>query len=75
MRHSLVAWMAVPVLWGRACWAQQSAAPAELNEFRPASSSQPGPRYPQVNSDGRVRIPVVAPQAQTVRSWMVDMET
>jgi len=33
MRHNLVVWVMVPVLWGQACWTQQSAAPAEPNMF------------------------------------------
>ena len=47
--------------------AQPPAAPAEPNDFKPASSNQPGRQYPQVNSEGRVRIRIVAPQAQSVR--------
>ena len=66
MRHSLVAWVMVPVLWGQACWAQPPAAPAEPNDFKPASSNQPGRQYPQVNSEGRVRVRIVGPQAQSV---------
>jgi hypothetical protein len=42
MRHSLVAWMVVAVLWGRACWAQQPAASGEPNDFKPASTNTVG---------------------------------
>ena len=35
-------------------------------DFKPATSNQPGKQYPQVNSEGRVRARVVAPQAQSV---------
>jgi enterochelin esterase family protein len=38
----------------------------EVNGFKPASSNQPGRQYPQVNSERRARIRVVAPQAQSV---------
>jgi hypothetical protein len=38
-----------------------------VNDFKPASSNQPGRQYPQVNSEGRARIRIVAPQAQSVR--------
>ena len=48
------------------CLAQESQ-PAEVNDFKPASSNQPGLQYPQVNSEGRARIRIVAPQAQSVR--------
>jgi enterochelin esterase-like enzyme len=38
-----------------------------VEDFRPASSNQPGKQYPQVNSEGRVRASVLAPQAQRVQ--------
>ncbi len=44
----------------------QTNRPAEANDFKPASSNQPGKEYPQVNSEGRVRARIVAPQAQSV---------
>ena len=37
-----------------------------VNDFKPASSNQPGKEYPQVNSEGRVRARLVAPDAQSV---------
>src|SRR5579883_284661 len=43
----------------------QPAPPVE--DFKPASSNQPGKQYPQVNSERRVRFRIVAPQAQSVR--------
>jgi len=57
------------------CLAQPPQAPANpapasqtpaVNDFKPATSNQPGKDYPQVNSEGRVRARVVAPQAQSV---------
>ena len=36
------------------------------DDWKPATSNQPGKQYPQVNSEGRVRARVVAPQAQSV---------
>jgi len=36
------------------------------DDFQPASTNQPGREYPQVNSQGRVRIRVVAPEAKSV---------
>jgi enterochelin esterase-like enzyme len=53
------------VLWGPLCLAQAPQA-TEVNDFKPASSNQPGKPYPQVNSEGRVRAYFVAPQAQSV---------
>lgn len=41
--------------------------PAPVEDFKPAASNQPGKQYPQVNSEGRARFRVVAPQAQSVR--------
>jgi enterochelin esterase family protein len=53
------------VLWRPLCLAQAPQA-TEVNDFKPASSNQPGKQYPQVNSEGRVRVRIAAPQAQTV---------
>jgi len=36
-------------------------------DFKPASSNQPGRRYPQVNSEGRVRAQIKAPDANYVQ--------
>ena len=66
MRHKLMVWMVVPVLWSQACWAQQPAASAEVNDWKPSTLNQPGQQYPQVNSQGHARFRVVAPQAQSV---------
>ena len=35
-------------------------------DFRPSSSNQPGKEYPMVNSEGRVRVRVEAPEASRV---------
>jgi hypothetical protein len=50
------------ILWEPLCQAQISPA-TEVDDFKPASSNQPGRPYPQVNSEGRARIRIVAPQA------------
>lgn len=36
------------------------------NDWKPASSNQPGKEYPKVNSEGRVKFRIVATNAQTV---------
>lgn len=36
------------------------------DDWKPASSNMPGQRYPQVNSEGRVRARIAAPEAQRV---------
>jgi hypothetical protein len=53
------------VFWGTLCFAQVS--PTVINDFKPASTNQPGKEYPQVNSEGRVRASISAPEAQRVQ--------
>jgi len=36
-------------------------------DFRPSEVNQPGKEYPQVNSEGRVRVQLEAPDAQYVQ--------
>jgi len=36
------------------------------DDWKPSVSNQQGKQYPQVNSEGRVRARIVAPQAQSV---------
>jgi enterochelin esterase-like enzyme len=38
-----------------------------IEDFKPASTNQPGKLYPQVNSDGCVRVSILAPLAQNVQ--------
>jgi enterochelin esterase-like enzyme len=40
---------------------------AVVEDFKPSSVNQPGKLYPQVNSEGRVRVSLSAPQAQKVQ--------
>ncbi len=47
------------------CLAQTSQ-PSVVEDFKPSSLNQPGREYPQVNSEGRVRARVIAPEAQSV---------
>ena len=48
---------------GQLCSAQNN---EPTDDWKPATSNQQGKQYPQVNSEGRVRARVVAPQAQSV---------
>ena len=48
----------------RSCSFAQDHTPAD--DWKPATSNQRGKQYPQVNSEGRVRAHVLAPQAQSV---------
>jgi len=38
-----------------------------VEDFKPSSSNQPGKEYPQVNSEGRVRVQLLAPDAKYVQ--------
>ncbi len=40
--------------------------PAPANDWRPATSNQPGKEYPQVNSERQVMFRIVAPEAKSV---------
>lgn len=40
--------------------------PGITDNFKPASTNQPGKEYPQVNSQGRVKFRIVAPEAKSV---------
>ena len=45
------------------CWAQTN---EPANDWSPASTNQHGKEYPQVNSEGRVKFRIVAPEATSV---------
>ena len=51
------------IMAGQLCLAQDNP-PAD--DWKPAPSNQSGRQYPQVNSEGRVRFRIVAPQATSV---------
>ncbi|MCH5684920.1 hypothetical protein LWM68_12105 [Niabella sp. W65] len=38
-----------------------------LEDFKPSETTQSGYKFPQVNSEGRVRAGIMAPQAQSVK--------
>lgn len=42
------------------------------DDFKPASTNQPGKEYPQVNSQGRIKFRVVAPEAKKVSTTFRD---
>ena len=62
--------VAVPPCLAQPPQAPASPAPASqapaVNDFKPSSANQPGKDYPQVNSEGRVRARLEAPDAQSV---------
>lgn len=51
------------LLLGRLCAGQTN---APVDDWKPASSNQPGREYPKVNSEGRVKFRIVAPEATNV---------
>ena len=48
------------------CLAQSSQKPI-IEDFKPSSVNQPGKEYPQVNTKGRVRVQITAPEAIKVQ--------
>jgi enterochelin esterase-like enzyme len=48
------------------CLAQMNQT-AVVEDFKPSAVNQPGKKFPQVNSEGRVRVSISAPQAQKVQ--------
>jgi enterochelin esterase-like enzyme len=50
-------------LW---CYSQDSKADM-IEDFKPSSVNQPGKEYPQVNSEGRMRVRIEAPEANKVQ--------
>ncbi len=65
MKRNLTALVLSLALSGPLCLAQASQ-PADANDWKPSTLNQPGRPYPQVNSEGRARFRIVAPQAQSV---------
>ncbi len=65
MKRNLTALALLFALSGPLCLAQSNQ-PAEANDWKPSTLNQPGKQYPQVNSEGRARFRIVAPQAQSV---------
>jgi enterochelin esterase-like enzyme len=63
------------VLFGQHCIAQESTPSTPKDDWKPAASNQPGKEYPQVNSEGRVKFRIVAPQAQSVAVSFRDSST
>jgi enterochelin esterase family protein len=68
MKTASIGLVLLPLLAGQLALGQttppQPAPPVE--DFKPASSNQPGKQYPQVNSERQARFRIVAPQAQSM---------
>jgi enterochelin esterase-like enzyme len=66
MKHwPLIAFIAA-LLTSGSCFAQ-SIQTGAVEDFKPSSVTQQGKQFPQVNSEGRVRVRILAPQAQKVQ--------
>jgi enterochelin esterase family protein len=57
--------LAILLLAGIFCFAQPNKAVVE--DFKPSTVNQPGRQYPMVNSEGRVRVQISAPNAKLVQ--------
>jgi len=65
MNNKLIKILLAMALTSVICIAQTDQA-SGVEDFKPTSSNQPGKQYPQVNSEGRVRARIVAPNAKSV---------
>jgi len=63
MKNTILLYFAL--IPGSICFAQDK--PQVIEDFRPSISNQPGKEYPQVNSEGRVRTQILAPDAKYVQ--------
>lgn len=63
MKNKLLLLVFVSILIGRTCPAQEN---PPTDDWKSASSNQPGKEYPKVNSEGRVKFRIVAPEAKSV---------
>jgi enterochelin esterase family protein len=66
MRFRYSSLLPVIMFTGTVCLAQTTQT-ISVEDFKPASSNQPGRQFPQVNSEGRVRAGISAPEAQKVQ--------
>jgi enterochelin esterase-like enzyme len=64
LKHLIV--LFVGAITSQICLAQTNIT-AVVEDFKPSSVNQPGKEYPQVNSEGRVRVQILAPQALKVQ--------
>src|SRR6187402_1430657 len=63
MNYKSLAFVLSTVLTSGMCLAQTKA----LEDFKPSATIQGGKQYPQVNSEGRVRVQISAPEAHKVQ--------
>ncbi len=63
-QKQLINWVMI-LLFNGICFAQN--AQTVVEDFKPSSTNQPGRDYPMVNSEGRVRVQIKAPEAKRVQ--------
>ncbi|MDP4208870.1 MAG: alpha/beta hydrolase-fold protein [Bacteroidota bacterium] len=66
MNYKSLFFLLMTVLTGEICLAQSNQRMAE-GDFKTTATTQQGKQYPQVNSDGRVRVSISAPNALKVQ--------
>ena len=64
--HKYLTVLLVCILIGVTCFSQSNQQTV-VEDFKPSSVNQPGKEYPQVNSEGRVRVRIEAPEANKVQ--------
>ncbi len=65
MNKTILTFSLAVLMAGVPCAAQTQSSVVE--DFKPSSVNQPGKEYPQVNSEGRVRVQISAPEAKLVQ--------
>jgi len=66
MNYKFLSVLLSAALIGGICLAQTNPT-AAVEDFKPTATTQQGQQYPQVNSEGRVRVSILAPQANKVQ--------
>lgn len=68
MKQTMVFIMLLALTVSGMCWAQSNRIDSiAVEDFKPASTNQLGRQFPQVNSEGRVRASISAPEAKRVQ--------
>ena len=65
MKNLISIVLSATLLTGGICSAQSPS--KVIEDFKPSSATQEGKEYPQVNSEGRVRVQIAAPEAHKVQ--------
>ena len=64
MKHTVALALLFISMFVHVCFAQDGGV---VEDFKPSEVNQPGKLYPQVNSEGRVRTQILAPDAKSVQ--------